>query len=125
MRSLRTIAFAIPLLLPMIVQAANTVGKVDNRNQKSVTTITGTSYTTKSTDVNICVNATSAPTITLGSNFPAGTTQTITDCGLHAGSANITILPSSGTISGNTSVIFVLNGTSQTFLYTGSTWVMQ
>jgi hypothetical protein len=84
------------------------------------------SYTTVAGNATICVADTaSPPTITLGAGLPANTVQTITDCGGDAGTQNITIAPTTGTISGFTNVVFNQNGTSQAFLYTGTAWVMQ
>jgi hypothetical protein len=84
------------------------------------------SYTTVAGNATICVaDAASPPTITLGASLPANTSQTVTDCGGDAAAQNITVVAATGTISGFTNVVFNQNGTSQSFLYTGTAWVMQ
>jgi hypothetical protein len=87
--------------------------------------VTGTTYTTLATDGFVAVNSASPVTITLVTAPPVGTTQTVNDIAGLAASANITVQPSSGTISGFTNVILTQAHMSMDFTFTSSGWIVR
>lgn len=86
--------------------------------------VTATSYTTLNTDGYLAINSASPVTITLAPAPTVGTMQTVADIAGLAGSANITVQPNGGTISGNTNVIITVPYMSIDFTYTSNGWII-
>lgn len=87
--------------------------------------ITTTTYTTLSTDEILAINSAAPVAITLIAAPTVGTTQTVSDIAGLAGSANITVTPGSGTVSGYTNVILTQAYMSLDFTYTSNGWIIR
>lgn len=120
-----------PLLLahdPATALEAATKRYVDNFTPlfrpKFYVDVTTPTYTTQLTDEFIAVNSVVPVTITLGNTSALGTTQTISDIGRHANTANINVVPTSGTIGGFANVLMTQAGMALSFTFTSAGWVI-
>lgn len=92
------------------------------------TTITnGSTYSALTTDTNICVRQAtpSAITITLPASPLHNQTYDITDCAQVAAADPISVVPATGTVMGQGSLLMNVNGEDITLKYVAGDWKIQ